>query len=213
MWNKGLKKEIVARKKIENERNAVIIQLQKTLQEVKTLRGFLPICANCRKIRQDSGYWQQIEIYVQEHTDAKFTHGLCPDCLHNLYPGLADNILKKIESKEQGIYYFGFKQCPWCRELLPVLNKTLNENNVTAYTVDTKADYFLEKDRLEKIFSDITKEKELTVPFVIFINSNGNIQYNIGTVDNHFADKKRLTNKQSKELTSNLNDLITFSLE
>lgn len=123
------------------------------------------------------------------------------------------NILNKIESKEQGIYYFGFKQCPWCRELLPVLNKTLNENNVTAYTVDTKADYFLEKDRLEKIFSDITKEKELTVPFVIFINSNGNIQYNIGTVDNHFADKKRLTNKQSKELTSNLNDLITFSLE
>lgn len=98
MWNKSLKNEIVERKKIENERNVLIAQLQKTLQEVKTLRGFLPICAHCRKIRQDSGYWQQLEIYVQEHTDAKFTHGLCPDCTHKLYPGFADKILKKYEN-------------------------------------------------------------------------------------------------------------------
>ena len=98
MWNKSLKNEIVERKKIENERNVLIAQLQKTLQEVKTLRGFLPICAHCRKIRQDSGYWQQLEIYVQEHTDAKFTHGLCPDCTNKLYPGFADKILKKYEN-------------------------------------------------------------------------------------------------------------------
>ena len=101
MWNKSLKNEIVRREKIENERNALIAQLQKTLQEVKTLRGFLPICAHCRKIRQDSGYWQQIEVYVQEHTDAKFTHGLCPDCTHKLYPELAGKILKKYESKNE----------------------------------------------------------------------------------------------------------------
>ena len=85
----------------QRKRNALIAQLQKTLQEVKTLRGFLPICAHCRKIRQDSGYWQQIEVYVQEHTDAKFTHGLCPDCTHKLYPELAGKILKKYESKNE----------------------------------------------------------------------------------------------------------------
>lgn len=101
LWNRSLQREILARKKIEDERNLLIAQLQKTLQEVKTLRGFLPICSNCRKIRQDSGYWQQIETYIQEHTDAKFSHGICPDCMRDLYPELADNVLKKMNVQHE----------------------------------------------------------------------------------------------------------------
>ncbi len=50
--------------------------------------GLLPICANCKKIRDDRGYWNQIELYIREHTDADFSHGVCPDCARELYPGL-----------------------------------------------------------------------------------------------------------------------------
>lgn len=101
-WTRSLQREIIIRKKIENERNSLISQLQKTLHEVKTLRGFLPICSNCRKIRKDTGYWQQIESYIQEHTDAKFSHGICPDCMKDLYPELAENVLKKIDNQKEG---------------------------------------------------------------------------------------------------------------
>jgi len=58
----------------------------------KTLHGLLPICASCKKIRDDQGYWQQVEQYVQEHSDAEFTHGLCPDCVHRLYPNLPSTL-------------------------------------------------------------------------------------------------------------------------
>ncbi len=95
LLNWKLRREIQARKRIEEERNALITDLKMALSEVKTLQGFLPICSNCRKIRSDSGYWQQIELYIQEHTDAQFSHSICPDCLHQLYPGMADAVLKK----------------------------------------------------------------------------------------------------------------------
>jgi len=61
-------------------------ELQNALNHVKTLKGLLPICANCKKIRNDQGYWEQIEQYVREHSDAAFTHGICPECLEKLYP-------------------------------------------------------------------------------------------------------------------------------
>jgi len=64
------------------------IELQKALDEVKQLRGFLPICANCKNIRDDKGYWERIETYVSNHSDAKFTHSICPDCATKLYPDL-----------------------------------------------------------------------------------------------------------------------------
>lgn len=60
-------------------------RLQEALDNVKTLSGLLPICAHCKKIRDDQGYWQQIEGYLREHTDADFTHGICPACAHELY--------------------------------------------------------------------------------------------------------------------------------
>lgn len=64
--------------------------LQKALSEVKTLRGFIPICSGCKKIRDDRGYWKQIELYLKEHSDAEFSHGLCPECLEDYYPGIQD---------------------------------------------------------------------------------------------------------------------------
>ncbi|MEW6672542.1 MAG: hypothetical protein AB1427_12625 [Thermodesulfobacteriota bacterium] len=80
--------EIERRKTVEKERDEVIQKLQKALSEVKTLRGFLPICSNCKSIRDDKGYWNQIEKYIQDHSDAEFSHGICPDCAKKLYPDL-----------------------------------------------------------------------------------------------------------------------------
>jgi len=61
-------------------------ELLKALSEIKTLHGILPICANCKKIRNDEGYWQKVEEYISEHTDAKFSHGICQSCAEKLYP-------------------------------------------------------------------------------------------------------------------------------
>jgi hypothetical protein len=64
--------------------------LQDALSKVKTLRGLLPICASCKKIRDDKGYWTQVDVYVRDHSDADFTHSICPECAARLYPGLYD---------------------------------------------------------------------------------------------------------------------------
>jgi PleD family two-component response regulator len=61
-------------------------ELQKALAEIKTLSGLLPICASCKKIRDDQGYWTQLESYISKHSGAEFTHGCCPDCMKKLYP-------------------------------------------------------------------------------------------------------------------------------
>jgi hypothetical protein len=60
-------------------------QLEDTLKEVRTLQGLIPICANCKKIRDDKGFWQKVEVYLEEHSNARFTHGLCEDCIQKLY--------------------------------------------------------------------------------------------------------------------------------
>lgn len=67
----------------------VIESLEKALAEVKTLRGLLPICSSCKKIRQDDGLWKQVESYLQEHSQVEFTHGICPECFQRLYPDIA----------------------------------------------------------------------------------------------------------------------------
>lgn len=67
-------------------------KLHKAFEEIKVLRGIIPICSNCKKIRDDNGYWQQVEVYIRDHTEANFSHSICPDCLKNLYPEyLKDN--------------------------------------------------------------------------------------------------------------------------
>lgn len=83
--------EIERRKQAEAERDQVIEKLQQALSEVKTLRGFIPICANCKSIRDDEGFWSQVEVYIQEHSDAVFSHGICPDCVKLLYPDMKLN--------------------------------------------------------------------------------------------------------------------------
>jgi sensor domain CHASE-containing protein len=70
------------------ERQRLINELQQALSEVKTLSGLLPICAQCKKIRDDKGYWNQIETYIHKHSGAKFSHGMCPECFKKLYPEL-----------------------------------------------------------------------------------------------------------------------------
>ena len=68
------------------EAQATLVRdLQRALAEVKTLSGLLPICAACKKIRDDQGYWNQIEVYLGEHSDVKFSHGVCPECARTLY--------------------------------------------------------------------------------------------------------------------------------
>lgn len=61
-------------------------ELERALSEIKTLRGLVPICMGCKKIRNDQGYWEQLEVYISQHTEAEFSHGLCPDCRERLYP-------------------------------------------------------------------------------------------------------------------------------
>jgi CHASE3 domain sensor protein len=83
-------RDIDDRKRAEEERVRLIEELQQALARVKTLSGLLPICASCKKIRDDRGYWNQIESYIRDHSEAQFTHGLCPECLIQLYPELRD---------------------------------------------------------------------------------------------------------------------------
>jgi methyl-accepting chemotaxis protein len=84
-----------SRNRAEREQARLIEELRRTLGEVKTLRGFLPICSSCKKIRRDQGSWQQIESYIREHSDAEFSHGLCPECAKALYPEYWDRIKDK----------------------------------------------------------------------------------------------------------------------
>jgi CHASE1-domain containing sensor protein len=86
--NIGLRKEIMERERAEEQRDKLIEDLQKTLSEVKTLRGYLPICSNCKKIRDDKGYWNQIESYIRDRSEAEFSHGICPECAKKLYPDI-----------------------------------------------------------------------------------------------------------------------------
>jgi PAS domain S-box-containing protein len=83
-------RDITERKRLEQEREDLVAALQEALASVKTLRGLLPICASCKKIRDDKGYWNQIEVYVRDHSQADFSHGICPECLVRLYPEFAN---------------------------------------------------------------------------------------------------------------------------
>jgi len=77
--------------KLEVERNELLKKLKEQQEKIKDLSGLIPICSNCKKIRDDSGYWLQVEEYIRQHSSAEFTHSLCPICLKKLYPGLDDD--------------------------------------------------------------------------------------------------------------------------
>lgn len=93
-----LKLELVERKKAENEKEQLIRDLQDALDNLVTLEGMIPICANCKKIRDDQGLWNQLERYVETHTNAVFSHGVCPECEKDLY-GSEEWYKKKMQRK------------------------------------------------------------------------------------------------------------------
>src|SRR2546428_7422935 len=82
----GIALDITEQKRLEEQRERLIEELRDALTHIKALRGLLPICAACKKIRDDHGYWKQIEEYISDHSDAKFSHGICPECRQKLYP-------------------------------------------------------------------------------------------------------------------------------
>jgi PAS domain S-box-containing protein len=82
----GIARDISKRMRDDEERMKLIRDLTDALGHVKELKGLLPICASCKKIRDDKGYWQQVETYIQQRSQAEFTHGICPDCMKRLYP-------------------------------------------------------------------------------------------------------------------------------
>ena len=77
--------------KIYNQQKALEmknVELKEALENIKTLKGIVPICSSCKKIRNDDGYWERVEAYISEHSEAVFSHGICPDCIEKLYPDL-----------------------------------------------------------------------------------------------------------------------------
>ena len=109
LWNRNgsiaghvvIARDITKQKQIEAEREALINELQDALSNIKALRGLLPICANCKKIRNDEGYWQDVTVYIRNHSEADFSHGICPDCIEKLYPDLAHEVELKMSDNRQ----------------------------------------------------------------------------------------------------------------
>jgi len=87
-----LKATLSERKRTEEEREKLIVELREALSKIKTLSGMLPICSSCKKIRDDRGYWNQIESYIMCHSEAEFSHSICPECAKILYPEYCKNI-------------------------------------------------------------------------------------------------------------------------
>jgi PAS domain S-box-containing protein len=83
-------KDITERNAREAERELLISELEKALIEIKTLKGIIPVCAGCQKIRDDQSYWQKVESYLEKNTYAELLHGICPDCCKKLYPDIPD---------------------------------------------------------------------------------------------------------------------------
>jgi len=81
-------KDLMELRRLNKEIESKNKELKKAFAEIKILQGFLPICSSCKKIRDDKGYWNQIESYIRDHSEAEFTHGICPDCIKKLYPDL-----------------------------------------------------------------------------------------------------------------------------
>jgi PAS domain S-box-containing protein len=97
----GMVEDISRRKLAEQERERLVHDLQQALDKIKALRGLLPMCAWCKKIRNDKGYWQKVETYIQEHSDASFTHGICPECLNKVDPATAAEVFESDKERKR----------------------------------------------------------------------------------------------------------------
>lgn len=83
---KELEIQAVEMRREKNEREQLVEELLQTLAQVETLRGIIAICSSCKKIRDDNGFWNEIESYIKSHSQAEFSHSMCPDCMNRLYP-------------------------------------------------------------------------------------------------------------------------------
>ena len=81
--------DITKRKQAEVVNEALIEKLQKAIEEIKSLQGIIPICMHCKQIRDDKGFWHRVETYIEKHSEAAFSHGICPDCLNEFHPNIA----------------------------------------------------------------------------------------------------------------------------
>ena len=93
--NEMLKIEIMERKAIDEDRKKLVDDLQEALDNIKTLKGLIPICASCKNIRDDKGYWSDLEVYISENSEIEFSHSLCPDCLKKHYPEEYERLQQK----------------------------------------------------------------------------------------------------------------------
>jgi hypothetical protein len=80
-------RDVTEQKRAEKEREELIGELKDALAEVKALRGILPLCSYCKRIRDDEGYWQQVDVYIRRHSQAEISHSICPECLERYFPG------------------------------------------------------------------------------------------------------------------------------
>ncbi len=87
--------------KLEAERERLIVELQEALAKIETLSGLLPMCAWCKKIRNDEGYWQTVEQYISEHSKAEFSHGICLDCMEKFFPETQEEAINRAAAEEQ----------------------------------------------------------------------------------------------------------------
>ena len=128
------------------------LHLQQALKNIKTLSGLIPICANCKKVRDDEGFWQQVEVYIKDHTDAKFSHGICPDCMESLYPDYHQRII----AQHQREIFDVLKRLEWAtledistttelskNDTLKYLQDMLNEGSATCVEMDGQIFYKL----------------------------------------------------------------------
>ena len=90
LYTRAIFRDITARRRLEKERERLILELKKALDEVKTLSGLIPICAWCKKVRNEEGYWQAVEQYIQQHSGAAFTHSICQECYRKYFGGCVD---------------------------------------------------------------------------------------------------------------------------
>ena len=90
--SRDIVRDITVRRREEAKKEKLIVELQNALAEIKTLRGILPICSYCKKIRDDEGYWNQVDAYIKKHTKAEFTHGICPECAKKHFAELFEKV-------------------------------------------------------------------------------------------------------------------------
>jgi len=88
-------RDVTDKRLAEMHLEKTVVDLRRALTEVRTLSGLLPICSSCKKIRDDTGYWKDVETYISQHSTAEFSHGICPDCMQKLYPEQYETLVKK----------------------------------------------------------------------------------------------------------------------